>query len=71
VARFLFEMEHSDPVRAEEAGAKITRARLTSSTAAPWIAGQWGQGGITGCRDDSRRHELFLLCAKKSEDTVK
>jgi len=52
--------------RAEKRGIKITRARLTSSTAAPWIAGQWGQGGITGCRDDARRQELFLSRAKKS-----
>jgi hypothetical protein len=45
---------------------KITRARLTSSAVAPWIAGQWGQGGITGCRYDARRQELFLRRAKKT-----
>ena len=52
--------------RAENQETKITRARLTSSTVAPWIAGQWGQGGITGCRDDAWRQELFLHRAEKS-----
>ena len=45
--------------RTEKEATKITRARLTSSAVAPWIAGQWGQGGITGCHNDARRRELF------------